>query len=146
LEVLVASSDGEKRSALVSILGQCGVKTLIARSVYEVQAALAGLSIDMVLCDETLPGGGFRFVLLLTKTIGAGTPLVLCSLLGDVDRYLEAIELGVLDFIAPPFRPADVNLIIASVRQIRTSNLTQDARSSFGRRQPQQITQLVYDC
>jgi DNA-binding NtrC family response regulator len=142
----VASSDREKRSALVSILGQCGVKSLIARNVDEVQATLARLSIDMVFCDETLPGGGFHFVLLLTKTIGAGTPLVLCSLLGDVDRYLEAIELGVFDFIAPPFRPADVNLIIASVRQICTSNLTEDARSAFGRRQTHQMTQMVYDC
>jgi DNA-binding NtrC family response regulator len=146
LEVLVASSDAEKRNALVSILDQCGVRALTAKNVDEVQAALAGLSIDMVFCDETLPGGGFHYVLLLTRTIAEGVPIVLSSLLGDVDRYLEAIELGVFDFIAPPFRSAEVNSIIGRVRQTCKTKMGEKDLATFRRKQPHQTMPLVYDC
>lgn len=123
VEVLVASSDAENRSVLVDILGQSGAKSLVAGNVDEVQAILAERSIDLVFCDERLPGGGFHYVLLLTKTIGGGVPLVLSSLSGELDCYLEAIELGVVDFIAPPFGAADVNSIIGRIRQNCPSRL-----------------------
>jgi DNA-binding NtrC family response regulator len=146
VDVLVASSDAENRSVLVDILGQSGAKSLIAGNVDEVQTILAERSIDLVFCDERLPGGGFHYVLLLTKTIGGGVPLVLSSFLGELDHYLEAIELGVVDFIAPPFGTADVNSVIGSIRQNRPSRLTEGTRPPYGRKPPERMISVAYDC
>jgi CheY-like chemotaxis protein len=147
LEVLVASSDADNRSVLVDILGRSGAKSLIAGNVDEVQRILAELSIDLVFCDDVLPGGGFQYVLLLAKTIGGGVPLVLSSLLGDLGRYLEAIELGVFDFIAPPFGAADVNSIIARIGQNSLSSRpAEGTRLPFGRKPVGRRTSVAYEC
>jgi DNA-binding NtrC family response regulator len=147
VEVLVASSDADNRSSLVDILGRSGVKSLIAGNVDEVQTILAELSIDLVFCDDVLPGGGFHYVLLLTKTIGGSVPLVLSSFLGDLGRYLEAIELGVFDFIAPPFGAADVNSIIARIGQNRLSSRpTEGTRPPFARMPVGRMTSMAYEC
>jgi DNA-binding NtrC family response regulator len=146
VEALVASSDVENRSVLVDILGQGGARPLIARNVDEVQTILAKRTIDLVFCDEVLPGGGFHYVLLLTKTIGGDVPLVFSSLLGELDRYLEAIELGVFDFIAPPFGMADVNSIIDRVRQNCLSRPTEGIRPPSGRKPPDRMISVAYEC
>ena len=118
----------------------------IAGNVDEVQAILAERSIDLVFCDERLPGGGFHYVLLLTKTIGGGVPLVLSSLSGELDCYLEAIELGVVDFIAPPFGAADVNSIIGRICQNCPSRLTEGGRPPHGGKPPKRTISVAYDC
>jgi DNA-binding NtrC family response regulator len=147
VEVLVASSDADNRSSLVDILGRSGVNSLIAGNVDQVQTILAELSIDLVFCDDVLPGGGFHYVLLLTKTIGGGVPLVLSSFLGDLARYLEAIELGVFDFIAPPFGAPDVNSIIARISQNRLSSRpTEGTRPPFARMPVGRMTSMEYEC
>jgi DNA-binding NtrC family response regulator len=143
VEVLVASSDVENRSVLVDILGQQRAESLIASNVDEVQTILAKRPIDLVFCDETLPGGGFHYLLLLTKTIGGGLPLVLSSLLGELDCYLEAIELGLLDFVAPPFRATDVNSIIGRILQNRPSRLTEGTRPPFCRKLPERMISVM---
>ncbi len=146
VEVLVASSDAGNRSVLVDILDRSGAKSLIACNVDEVQTILAERSIDLVFCDERLPGGGFHYVLLLTKTIGGGVPLVLSSFLGELDCYLEAIELGVVDFIAPPFGTADVNSIIGRIRQNCPSQLREGTRPPYGGMPPERMITVAYDC
>jgi DNA-binding NtrC family response regulator len=146
MEVLVASSDAENRCVLANILAQCDAKALIARNADEVRAILAKVSVDVVFCDETLPGGGFYYVLLLTKTIGAGVPLVLSSLLGGVNRYLEATELGVFDFIAPPFDTADVNSIIGRIRQNCLPQTMEGTRPPSDRRPHERMIRVAYDC
>jgi DNA-binding NtrC family response regulator len=146
VEVLVASSDEENRSLLLDILGQCGAKSVIARSVDEVQTILAERSVNLVFCDKVLPGGGFHYVLLLTKTIGGGIPLVLSSPLGELDSYLQAIESGVFDFIAPPFHAADVNSIIGRIRQNCLSRPTEGPWPPSGRKLPERMISMAYDC
>jgi len=67
-----------------------------------------------VLCEDTLPDGSFRDVLHTLRLAGSGVPLVVCSLLGEIDEYLEAMESGAFDFIAPPFRPTELESIVNS--------------------------------
>jgi DNA-binding NtrC family response regulator len=83
----------------------------------EVRAVLAERPVHLVFCEDGLPEGGFREVLRLAETAGSDVPLVVCSLLGELDEYLEAMQLGAFDFIAPPYRRVEVESIINSVRQ-----------------------------
>ncbi len=117
LEVLVASSDAGKRTALVDVLAQCGLEPMTVTSVDEVRAALAQRAVHLVFCEDALPEGGFREVLRLAQATGSGVPLVVSSLSGELEEYLEAMQMGAFDFIAPPYRPSEVESIVNSVRQ-----------------------------
>lgn len=102
LQVLVACSHVERRIELVENLARCGLEAMIAADVNEVRAVFAQGPVHLVFCEDGLPEGGFREVLRFAKTTGSGVPLVVCSLLGELDEYLEAMQLGGFDFIAPP--------------------------------------------
>jgi len=111
--VLVACKDYESRCALASILADFGLDLVFASSVDQARAILLGQPIRLVLCEDTLPDGSFRDVLHTLKLAGSGTPLVVCSL-GEIDEYLEAMESGAFDFIAPPFNATDLAYVVRS--------------------------------
>jgi len=118
LQVLMACSDLECRIALGDILAQCGIEPARATNSVEVRTVLTRWPVNLVFCEAALPGGGFREVLRLTKATGGGIPLVVCSRLGDWDEYLKAMQFGVFDFIARPYRRAEVESIVNCARPI----------------------------
>jgi len=115
--VLVASNNTESRCVLASILAYLGLDLVFASSVDEAQAILLEKPIRLVLCEHTLPDGSFHDVLQTLKVAGSGTPLVVCSVLGEMDEYLEAMASGAFDFIVPPFRSTELESIVNSVLQ-----------------------------
>jgi len=117
LGVLVANSGTGKRTELVDILAECGLESVTVTNVDEVRTAFAQQAVHLVFCEDALPEGGFREVLRLAQATGSGVPLVVSSLLGELGEYLEAMQLGAFDFIAPPYRPCEVKSIVSSVLQ-----------------------------
>jgi len=115
LSVLVACNDDESRSALARILSDLGLDPVFASSVSQVRTILLERPIRFVFCEDILPDGSFRDVLHTLKLAETRVPLVVCSLLGEMEEYLEAMESGAFDFIAPPFRPAELEAIVNSV-------------------------------
>jgi DNA-binding NtrC family response regulator len=120
LQVVVASSVREQRNSLAKIIGQLGLQPITAEDVSAVRAILARQSVHLLFCQDDLPGGGFRETLRLARRNGSGAILVVCSLLGEVDQYLNAMDLGAFDFIAPPYRSSEVETIVDRVRKDRT--------------------------
>jgi DNA-binding NtrC family response regulator len=112
IQVLVAGSDAGKRTALVGILRECGLEPLIASSVEETLNILAGRSAQVVFCEDKLPDGGFREFLRLVKATRPEIQVVVSSILGDVREYIEAMNLGAFDFIAPPYRGTEILSVV----------------------------------
>lgn len=116
LHALVACSDPVKRNALVETLTEFGLKPVIAADVREVRTALDQQPVQSVICEHGLPEGGFREVRHLVKTIGSEVPVVVCSVLGEMDQHVEAMGLGAFAYIAPPYRRSEMEFILNSVR------------------------------
>jgi two-component system, response regulator, stage 0 sporulation protein F len=116
-QVLVACSNPGRSIALVDILTQLGLEPVIAGDINEVRTIVARPPLHLVFCEEELPEGGFRGVLRLIKATGSEVAVVVFSLLGELDQYLEAMQQGAFDFIAPPYRRGEVELIVNSVRK-----------------------------
>ncbi len=113
--VLVACNDCESRCALAGILAGLGLDIVFASSIGQAREILLGQPIRLVLCEDILPDGSFHDVLHALKFAGLRVPLVVCSLLGEWDEYLKAMEAGAFDFIAPPFRPTELQSIVNSI-------------------------------
>ncbi|MGH9502849.1 MAG: hypothetical protein ACRD20_08365 [Terriglobales bacterium] len=109
----MAASGTETQTALAGILAQCGLESIAASNFSEVRAMFGTQPPpQLVFCEDDLPPGGFREVLRLARVTGSGALVVVTSLLGELDNYLEAMELGAFDFIAPPYRRIEVESII----------------------------------
>ena len=114
IQVLVVGSDVENRTALVDILEECGLEPVIASNVEETGNILARRPAHVVFCEDNLSDGSFREILRLVKTTRPEIQVVVSSKLGDVEEYIEAMNLGAFDFIAPPYRDTDVVSVVDS--------------------------------
>ena len=115
IQVLVASSNGERRATLTKILGECSLEPVFASNVEEVRTILVQSSVDLVFCEDNLPEGDFREVLRLAKATRPEAQVVVSSLLGEWEEYLEAMQLGAFDYVAPPYRDTEILSIVNSV-------------------------------
>lgn len=111
-QALVASSDPEIRETLKGMLARRGMEALFSSTAEEAEAILFRHPISLVFCEERLPDGSFRDVLGEVKRSARLVPVVVVSRLGDWDKYLEALRLGVHDYIAFPFQRAEVESTI----------------------------------
>lgn len=114
IQVLVVGSDVRNRTALVDILEECGLEPVIASNVEETANILARRLAHVVFCEDNLPDGSFREILHLVKASRPEIQVVVSSKLGDVEEYIEAMNLGAFDFIAPPYRGTDVVSVVDS--------------------------------
>ena len=114
IQVLVVGSDVEKRTAIVDVLEECGLEPVIASSLEETRNILARRPMHVVFCEENLTDGGFREILRLVKATRPEIQVVVSSMLGDVDEYIEAMNLGAFDFIAPPYRGTEIISVVDS--------------------------------
>jgi DNA-binding NtrC family response regulator len=114
IQVLVVGSDVENRTALVDILEECGLDPVIASNVEETGNILARRPAHVVFCEDNLSDGSFREILRLVKATRPEIQVVVSSKLGDVEEYIEAMNLGAFDFIAPPYRDTDVVSVVDS--------------------------------
>ena len=114
IQVLVVGSDVRKRTALVDILEECGLEPVIASNLEETRKILARTPMHVMFCEDYLPDGGFREMLRLVKATRPEIQVVVSSMLADVDEYIEAMNLGAFDFIAPPYRGTEIISVVDS--------------------------------
>jgi len=117
IKVLVAGSDPEKRGTLVNILMESGLEPMVASDIEEVRNILARKQLHIIFCEHNLSGGGFREILRMATQMGSLVEVVVSSMLGELDEYLHAMKLGAFDFVAPPYRGADIISIVDNACQ-----------------------------
>lgn len=116
--ILIVASDSDKRRELVGVLRRCGIDATLCGGLAEAfPYVVQPVAFHVIFCEETLVDGNYRDLLHLAKQSGSEIPVVVCSLLGEFPAYLEAMELGAFDFVAPPYGLLQVQSIIDSVKR-----------------------------
>jgi hypothetical protein len=111
-QVLIACSDSAISHQLASIIAQGPQEPVLAFTVDQAQKILSNAAISLTLCEDQLPDGGYRKLLQEAALTDSNTPLVVLSRLDDPQQYVEAIEAGALDYIAPPYGRTKIESII----------------------------------
>jgi len=112
-KALVACCECGHRQLLVKLVGQCGLKPVIATSTSDAMSMLGREAMYVAFCQDDLPGEGFKAVLKAAKPLAV--PVVVLSRLADPQRYLESMELGAFDFICLPCRNTEVAAIATAM-------------------------------
>jgi two-component system, response regulator, stage 0 sporulation protein F len=117
IQALVACLDVERGATLAKTLEECSLEPVLASNVEEVRIILLQRPVHLVFCEDNLPEGGFREVLRLVKATRPDAQVVVSSLLGAWEEYLEAMHLGAFDFVPPPYRGDEIVSIVYRVCQ-----------------------------
>ena len=103
LNVLVVDDDPSVRTACAEIAAGLGFVTQMADSVPSARIALAQGSIDLILLDLKLPGGGGLSLLDEIHAQHPRTVVVVMTAFATVGSAVEAMRIGAGDYLTKPF-------------------------------------------
>ncbi len=95
------------------------VDSTCARTVNQAQKILLTQPVILAFCERNLPTGGCGELLQWGKDHGISTPLVVSSRSVDELEYVEAMQRGAFDYIAPPYQRTEIEVILRRRREPR---------------------------
>ena len=120
LRVLVVDDDAPIRNACSEIATSLGFATQAAESVATARLALAHSSIDILLLDLKLPGGGGLALLEDIRVQHPQTIVVVMTAYATVDSAVESMRIGAGDYLTKPFTLDDLASTLERAAQRRS--------------------------
>ena len=113
--VLIVDDEENTRIGLVKLLTQEGYEAKAVADGFEALEHLKNGSIDLVLTDINMPGmNGLVFLRELNQTF-PGMRVVMITAYGGVGSYLEAMNLGALEYLHKPVKLKDLRAVLSKV-------------------------------
>ena len=120
LRVLVVDDDPPVRNACAEIATGLGFTTQTADSVSTARLALAHSSIDILLLDLKLPGGGGLALLEDIRVEHPQTIVVIMTAFATVNSAVESLRSGAGDYLTKPFTLEELSGTLQRAAQRRT--------------------------
>jgi DNA-binding NtrC family response regulator len=115
IPVLLVHHNSETLAALKRALERQGMHVLQAESRAQAKRMLGGLDpVPLVFTDTQLPDGTWADILALAEKALQPVNVIVVARVVDTRFYVEAIETGAFDFIAPPFVDIDLAYVMRS--------------------------------
>lgn len=102
-KILVVDDEEEMRLALKEALTRKGYSVELASDGAQALEKMGAKGYGMVISDMRMPGAGGMEVLKGVKKADPNTPVLLVTAFGTVEKAVEAVKLGAVDFILKPF-------------------------------------------
>lgn len=128
-KILIIDDEKNIRLALKSCLGEEGYEIDTAVNGEEGLLKIIDDKFDLVLLDLKMPGLDGIEVVRRMRSKDIGVDVIIMTAYGTVEKAVEAMKLGVIDFLSKPFTPEDIRTIVEDILTRRT--LTEDKLSSF---------------
>lgn len=116
-KVLLVDDEENLRLALKTYLRKQGFEVNAAANVDEALAACATETFDFVVTDVRMPGRSGLDLLAELRKIAPTTTVVVMSAYGSIDQALDAIRAGAYDYVAKPFKPEELGLVLRKAQE-----------------------------
>ncbi len=123
LQVLVVDDDGSVRSACCEIAAGMGFLVKEAQSVPEARAILKFQTVDLLLLDLKLPGGGGLVLLEEVKALHPETSVIVMTAFATVSSAVEAMRIGAGDYLTKPFALEELTTVLGRAGQRRNFDI-----------------------
>ena len=123
--ILVVDDDDALRRMLVDYLTSEGYMALGMRSMKQAEEALRTDTFDLVMADLRLENGSGLDLLKQLKTLAPRSYGILMTGYGTMETAVEAIRIGLFDYMLKPILPAQIDLVLQrleSLRQLQSEN------------------------
>jgi DNA-binding NtrC family response regulator len=119
LRILVVDDDSSVRNACAEIAKSLGFATQAAESVPTARLALAHNSIDILLLDLKLPGGGGLALLEDIRAQHPQTIVVIMTAFATINSAVESMRIGAGDYLTKPFTLEELSTALERAAQRR---------------------------
>lgn len=118
--ILIVEDEPDVARTLQRVIESCGdYRISLHTAEGELPARLAELRPDIVFTDLMMPGLSGLEVIRLAKTLDPDLPVVVVSAYATLENAVGAVKAGAFDFLAKPFSPESVDLMLAKVKRER---------------------------
>ncbi len=123
--ILIVDDDDALRRMLVDFLTSEGYTALGMRSIQQAEEALRTDTFDLVIADLRLENGSGLDLLKQLKQLAPRSYGILMTGYATMETAVEAIRIGLFDYMIKPILPAQLDLVLhrlESVRQLQSEN------------------------
>jgi DNA-binding NtrC family response regulator len=118
--VLIVEDEPDVARTLRRVIETCGdYRVHLFTGEGDLSALLGELRPDMVFTDLMMPGLSGLEVIRLAQSLDADVPVVVVSAYATLENAVAAVKAGAFDFLAKPFSPESVDLMLAKLRRER---------------------------
>ncbi len=115
--ILIVDDDDSLRESLELVLAAEGYEVSAAANGAEALEIALSVCPEIVLCDLRMPGmDGLELLPELGQRLPEAT-LIMMSAYGSADLAVEAMQRGAYDYVAKPFNPSEVLLVLRKARE-----------------------------
>jgi len=115
ITALIVHRNSETLATLKGALERQGMSIVHADSRAQAKRMLGGQNpVPLVFTDVQLPDGTWADILAETERAAQPINVIVVSRIADTRFYVEAIETGAFDFLAPPFVADDLAYVVRS--------------------------------
>jgi len=130
IPALLVYQNSETLATLKGVLERQGVHVMQAESRAQAKHLLSGLNpAPLVFTDTQLPDGTWADILAVAEEAAQAVNVIVVARVVDTRFYVEAIETGAFDFLAPPFMAADLAYVVRSALDNVTARRTRPPAS-----------------
>jgi len=113
--ILVVDDEENARIALSKILTREGYEVASASNGYEALNYLRGKEVELIITDINMPEmNGMSFLRELNRSHPASN-VIMITAYGEVESYIEAMNLGAFEYINKPLKVDDLKKIITKI-------------------------------
>ncbi len=113
--ILVVDDEENARIALSTILTREGYDVASASNGYEALNYLRGKDVELIITDLNMPEmNGMAFLRELSRSHPASN-VIMITAYGEVESYIEAMNMGAFEYINKPVKFEELNKIINKV-------------------------------
>ncbi len=113
--ILVVDDEENARIALSKILAREGYDVASAGNGYEALNYLRGREVELIITDINMPEmNGMAFLRELNRSHPASN-VIMITAYGEVESYIEALNLGAYEYINKPVKLDELNRIINKI-------------------------------
>ncbi|MGO8786947.1 MAG: response regulator [Terriglobia bacterium] len=112
-KALVVHHNSETLAILKGALERQGMHIIHAESRAQAKSLLGGLNpVPLVFTETQLPDGTWADILAAAEKASRPVNVIVVARVVDTRFYVEAIETGAFDFLAPPFNATDLAYVV----------------------------------
>ena len=113
VKALLVHNQSETLATLRGVLERLGLNVVQAESYAQAKRWLGGLNpIPLVFTDAQLPDGNWADVVAMAGKAAQPVNVIVVARVVNTRFYVEVIEYGAFDFIAPPFNATDLAYVV----------------------------------